>query len=179
MSNYLRPRIPASLVFFTVALADRSSDMLIDEIDKLRHAVSVTKAARPFEIEAWVVLPNHMHAIWRLPKGDSDYSVRWGAIKARFTMSMRKAGLTPPPCLPIVKSGRYAGVNPGLRAHKGEVAIWQRRFWEHHIRDQADFDAHLRYCHMSPVRLGLVKKPEDWWCSSIHRDVREGRFVGA
>lgn len=172
MSNYLRPKVSGATVFFTVALAQRGSSMLVDEITQLREAVRLTKSERPFEINAWVVLPDHLHAVWTLPAGDADFSTRWGAIKARFTMSVRRAGFTPPPRLPVVTSGRYAGVNPGLRRDKGEVAIWQRRFWEHHIRDEADYRAHLRYCWMNPVKHGLVERPEEWRYSSVHRDAR-------
>ncbi len=174
MSNYRRPKIPGASIFFTVALADRNSDLLSREIDVLRAAVRTTRQERPFGIDAWVVLPDHMHCIWTMPPGDAEYSVRWGAIKARFSIAVRRAGFTPPSRLPVVTSGRYAGVNPGLRAHKGEVAIWQRRFWDHHIRDAADFTAHLRYCWMNPVKHGLVERPEDWPYSSVHRD---GRFA--
>ena len=172
MSCYHRPRLPGATIFFTVTLADRRSDLLVREIDILRDAVRATRRDRPFHIDAWVVLPDHLHAIWTLPEGDADYSTQWGAIKARFTMSTRRAGFTPPTRLPVVKAGRYAGVNPGLRAHKGEVALWQRRFWEHHIRDDADYAAHLRYCWTNPVKHGLVDHPENWAHSSVHWDKR-------
>ncbi len=172
MSTYLRLRAPGATIFFSVNLAHRGTSLLTEQIGLLRDAVQQTKAARPFVIEAWVVLPDHLHCVWTLPEGDRDYSARWGAIKARFSMSVRRAGFTPPPRLPAVASGRYAGVNPGLRVAKGEVGIWQRRFWEHHIRDQADFDAHLRYCSLNPVKHGLVERPEDWPYSWVHRDER-------
>nr|WP_246043931.1 transposase [Ruegeria sediminis] len=153
MSVYLRPRVSGATVFFTVNLAVRGGSLLVDEIARLRDAVQVTRAERSFEIDAWVVLPDHLHAVWTLPEGDGDYSTRWGAIKARFTMSLNRAtrrpGFSPahvPQELPIVASGRYAGLKPGLRVEKREAAVWQRRFWEHHIRDQADYDAHIRYC---------------------------------
>ncbi len=159
-------------MFFTVALAQRGSSLLVDEIVRLREAVRVTKAERPFEIDAFVVLPDHVHCVWTLPKGDADFSTRWRLIKSRFSMSVRRAGFTPPPRLPVVASGRFAGVNPGLRHDKGEVGIWQRRFWEHHIRDEADYWAHVRYCWMNPVKHGFVARPEEWRYSSVHRDTR-------
>ncbi len=146
--------------------------MLVEEIDRLRTAVRMTRTERPFGIDAFVVLPDHLHCVWTLPPGDCDYSTRWGAIKARFSMSIRRAGFTPPARLPVVMSGEYAGVNPGLRQDKGEVAIWQRRFWEHHIRDEADYWAHVRYCWMNPVKHGLVVRPEEWPYSSVHWDAR-------
>jgi putative transposase len=140
---------------------------------RTRAAVRMTLAERPFGIEAFVVLPDHLHAVWRMPDGDADFARRWGAIKARFTMSLRgtgeagrRPGFSPAPhqvpaAYPVVQPGRYAGLKPGLRVGKREVAIWQRRFWEHHIRDQADFDAHVRYCWINPVKHGLVERPED------------------
>lgn len=167
---------------------------MVREMDLLRAAVRATKAERPFGIDAWVVLPDHMHAVWRMPAGDMAYGVRWGAIKARFTRAMRekyvvdvagcRPGLSPamsalptytlPTGLPVVWSGRYAGLKPGLRHDKREQAIWQRRFWEHHIRDKADYWAHVRYCWWNPVKHGFVARPEDWPFSSVHRD---GRYV--
>lgn len=174
MSCYRRLRVPGASVFFTVRLAARGSSLLTDEITRLRAAVRATRDERPFDILAWVVLPDHMHCIWKMPAGDADYSTRWGAIKGRFSRDVRRAGFTPPPRLPMVRSGRHAGVNPGLRQGKGEVAIWQRRFWEHHIRGPADFETHMRYCCNDPVQHGLVERAMDWPYSSIHRDVRSG-----
>ncbi|MEL7259359.1 MAG: transposase [Pseudomonadota bacterium] len=172
MSFYRRPRISGATVFFTVALGQRGGWLLVDEVTRLRAAVRQTKTERPFHIDAWVVLPDHVHAVWTLPAGDADFSTRWGAIKARFSMSLRRAGFTPPTRLPTVTRGRYAGVNPGLRHDKGEVAIWQRRFYEHHIRNEADYWAHVRYCWMNPVKHGFVAQPEEWPYSSVHRDTR-------
>ncbi|MFN3208368.1 MAG: REP-associated tyrosine transposase [Roseovarius sp.] len=177
MSNYLRPRVFGATVFFTVNLADRGSRLLVDEIERLRAAVRRTRAERPFHIDAWVVLPDHLHAVWTLPEGDADYSTRWGAIKARFSMDLRRAGFTPPRRRPVVRSGRYAGVNPGIRKEKGEVAIWQRRFWEHHVRDEAEHAALVRYCWMNPVKHGFVEEPEEWAYSSVHRDRADGRYA--
>ena len=92
MPNYVRPKVLGASVFFTVALADRRSDVLVREIGRLREAVREVRAERPFGIDAWVVLPDHMHAVWTLPGGDADFSTRWAAIKARFSMAMRRAG---------------------------------------------------------------------------------------
>ena len=96
MPDYVRPKVAGARVFFTVALAARGSVVLVEEVDRLRDAVRMTRAERPFGIDAWVVLPDHLHCVWTLPAGDADYSVRWGAIKARFSMSCRRAGFTPP-----------------------------------------------------------------------------------
>jgi len=182
MPPYRRSRIRNHPVFFTVSLADRRSTALIDHLDILRDAVRVTKRDRPFEIIAWVVLPDHMHAVWRLPEDDPNYSQRWGRIKARFTRDLRVRLRRPgvgkgafPKEFPEVERGRYAGLKPGLRVEKREQAVWQRRFWEHHCRDEADLKAHIRYCWSNPVKHGLVARPTDWEASSIHRDIRLGR----
>jgi len=172
MSNYIRPRIDGATVFFTVALAHRGSRLLIDEVDRLRNAVRVTMAERPFQIDAWVVLPDHIHAVWTLPEGDSQYSARWGAIKARFVMDLRRAGFSPPIGLPVVQSGRYAGLKPALRKSKRESGLWQRRFWERHVRNAEEFAACVRYCHDNPVKHGFVADPKDWPWSSMHHERR-------
>ena len=152
MSRYLRPRVSGATVFFTVALATRGTDLLVREIEALRQAVRLTRAERPFGIDAWVVLPDHMHCVWTLPEGDADYSTRWSVIKARFSRAM-------PPV-------------PRRRSHapRREHGVWQRRFWEHHIRDERDYEGHVRYCWLNPVKHGLVGDPADWPHSSYHRD---------
>ena len=158
MSEYLRPRVPGACIFFTVALADRGSRLLVEEVDRLRTAMRDTMRERPFRIEAWVVLPDHLHAVWTLPEGDADYSVRWRLIKARFSRGLPKGPLR------------------ASHENRQERGIWQRRFWEHQIRSEADFAARIRYCWINPAKHGLVKKPEDWPYSSMHRDIREGRY---
>lgn len=169
MPQYQRPKSTGGRVFFTLCLAMRGSDLLLRQVDVLRQAVAQTRAERAFGIKAWVVLPDHLHCVWQMPAGDGDYAVRWGAIKARFSMEMRRAGFVPPP--PVGR--KNGGVNPALR-RKGEVGLWQPRFWEHHIRDEADDAAHIRYCWGNPVKHGLVQRPADWPYSSIHRDIRLG-----
>ena len=170
MASYQRLRVRGACYFFSVNLADRESDLLVRHVDTLRGAVAETRRERPFRIETMVVLPDHLHAIWTLPEGDADFSTRWGAIKARFSMAMRRAGFTPPPPVGQVNGG----VNPALR-RKGEIGLWQPRFWEHCIRDERDFDLHRRYCWGNPVKHGYVRTPADWPYSSIHRDIRAGR----
>ncbi len=162
-------------VFFTVALADRSSDVLVRHVNVLRDAVRVTQSERPFVIDAWVVLPDHFHCVLTLPENDADYSTRIGAIKARFTMGVRRAGFSPPTELPVVRSGRHVGLKPDLRVDKREVGIWQRRFWEHHVQGERDYENHVRYCWANPVKHGYVEQAVDWKWSSIHRDVKAGR----
>ncbi|MEO1196897.1 MAG: transposase [Pseudomonadota bacterium] len=183
MSAYLRPKIPGACIFFTVALANRGTTTLVDQIDLLRDAVRQARRERPFEINAWVVLPDHLHAVWTLPEGDADYAVRWGAIKSRFTRRLRdrrRPGFSPadvPDDLPVVQSGRYAGLKPGLRKGKREQAVWQRRFYDRHIRNDEEFSAAVRYCHLNPVKHGFVERAEDWPYSSVHRELAAGRWV--
>ena len=152
MSHYLRPKHPGATVFFTVNLADRSSDLLMREIESLRQAVRLTRSERPFAIAAWVVLPDHMHCIWQLPDHDHDFSTRWSVIKARFTRAVD------------VENRRASHLK------RRERGLWQRRFWEHHIRDRDDFHAHMQYCWTNPVTHGFVDHPRDWPYSSYHRD---------
>ena len=158
MSTYRRPQVCAASIFFTVALADRQSRLLIDEVARLRWAVAATRMDRPFGIEAWVVLPDHMHCVWTLPANDHDFSTRWRLIKARFSHGLPEGQLRT------------------SHAARQERGIWQRRFWEHHLRDQADMDAHLRYCWFNPVKHGLVVRPEEWPYSSVHREIAAGKF---
>jgi len=156
MPTYHRPKITGATIFFTVALANRESDLLVREIEALRTAVARTRAERPFTIDAFVVLPDHLHCIWTLPEGDSDYPTRWRLIKARFSRAVPMGARR---------------MSHELRRERG---IWQRRFWEHHIRDAEDHAIHLQYCWTNPVKHGLVTEPEDWPFSSIHRDKARG-----
>ena len=166
MPNYIRPRRPGAMIFFTVCLADHQQSLLTDHIKILREAVRYTKQRRPFGILAWVVLPDRMHAVWKMPKTDANYSQRWGMIKARFSKHIRMFEGAPP----VPRHGSAGGVNPALR--KGEAGIWQKRFWEHHIRDAQDLSACIHACHIAPVTQGLVGAPELWPFSSMHRDRR-------
>ena len=152
MSSYRRPRVPGATIFFTVCLARRGERRLVAEIDALRDAVRRTRAERPFDIVAWVVLPDHLHAVWTLPEGDSDYSTRWSVIKARFSRSVE--GGSP-------RSSHIA---------RRERGIWQRRFWDSHIRSEEHLQAAIRYCWMNPVKHGLAPDPAAWPYSSFHRD---------
>ncbi|WGI20792.1 transposase [Amylibacter sp. IMCC11727] len=156
MSNYVRPKLKGACVFFTVVTAQRGSDVLVRRIDVLRNAVKQTHDERPFQIDAWVVLPDHIHCVWTLPEDDHDYAIRWSVIKARFSRAMPKV------------QRRQSHVK------RRERGIWQRRFWEHHIRNESDYRAHVEYCWHNPIKHGFVDHPKDWPFSSWHRDV--GRF---
>lgn len=173
MPNYIRPRVTGATVFFTVCLSDRYSSALIDHVGDLRDSVRETRSERPFHIDAWVVLPDHLHCMWTLPTGDADFSTRWGAIKARFTRRVKAAndgGLKTHPTA-VGRVGFHPTVPRSFsKVKKKEAGLWQRRFWEHHIRNSADYKAHLEYCWFNPVKHGLVDDPQDWPFSSWHRD---------
>lgn len=154
MSNYIRPKLTGASVFFTVTLQDRGERLLVEHVDRLREAVAMTKAERPFHIDAWVVLPDHLHCVWTLPAQDRDFSTRWRLIKTRFSQHLPK------------------GARRASHVARQERGVWQRRFWEHHIRDEDDMSAHVSYCWVNPVKHGFVERPEDWPYSSIHRDLR-------
>lgn len=149
--EYRRVRVAGGCYFFTVALADRKSDLLIAHIDLLRTAVKTVKDQHPFTIDAMVVLPEHLHCLWTLPEGDDNYSARWMLIKRHFSMS-----------LPKTENIKMT------RLRKRERGIWQRRFWEHTIRDEQDFYNHIEYIHNNPVKHGYVSNAKDWPYSSIH-----------
>ena len=121
MAQYRRFRVDGGTVFLTVGVAARGSDVSVRHVDVLREAVRVTQAERPFEVAAWVVLPDHFHCVWQLPEGDADFSTRIGAIKARFTMGARRAGFSPPVELPRVRSGQFVGLKPDLRCLFGRT----------------------------------------------------------
>ena len=159
MPDYRRYRVPGGTYFFTVNLLERRLDLLVRHIDDLREAVRITKRERPFHIDAWVVLPDHMHTVWTLPPGDDDFSNRWKAIKIRFVQK-------------LPRTERRSKV----RVAKGERGVWQRRFWEHAIRNDNDYMRHVDYVHWNPMKHGLVQQVEQWPYSSFHRYVKEGIY---
>ena len=159
MPDYRRNRVPGGTYFFTVNLLERKSGLLVKYIDCLREAVRMVRLSQPFHIDAWVVLPDHMHCVWTLPEGDADYSSRWKAIKIAFSKS-------------IPKTERLSAV----RIAKGERGIWQRRYWEHRIRSDKDYAAHVDYCHINPLKHGLVSQVIDWPYSTFHRLVEQGVY---
>ncbi len=156
MPNYLRYRIAGGCYFFTVNLLERQNTLLVDHIDLLRESVQLCKQNRPFHIDAWVVLPEHMHCIWTLPEGDMDFSNRWKIIKTHFSKALPKEER-----------------RSKLRIKRGERGIWQRRFWEHAIRDEQDYANHMDYIHFNPVKHALVTNVIDWPYSSFHRCVKD------
>jgi putative transposase len=161
MTNYRRNFIPGGSYFFTVNLAERRLRLLTEHIGSLRAAFRDTRAAHPFAIEAIVVLPDHLHAIWILPEDDFDFATRWRLIKSAFSRALT--------------GGERISAS---RTSKGERGIWQRRYWEHTLRDERDFARHVDYIHFNPVKHGLVARVKDWPYSSFHRMVRLGVYSG-
>src|SRR4051812_17598788 len=159
MPNYCRAFVPGGCWFFTANLLDRRSDLLTQKIAALREATRRTRERHPFRIDAFVVLPDHIHTIWSLPFGDADFSRRWRLIKIEFSKS-------------IPRTERLSKT----RRVRGERGIWQRRFWEHLIRDDEDYRRHVEYCYINPVKHGFVRRVCDWPFSSFHRDVAGGLF---
>jgi putative transposase len=155
MPEYRRNRVPGGCYFFTVNLAARGSDLLTIRIEALRGAVQLVRAQRSFHIDAWVVMPDHLHCIWTLPPGDSDYSCRWQSIKARFSRAIPKEA----------PAGR-----------KGDRGVWQQRYWEHTIRDDQDYAAHMNYTHFNPVKHGFTNHPGEWPFSSFKHCVASGFY---
>ena len=160
MPNYRRAWIPGGTYFFTVnLLRRRGNDLLVRHIDDLRRSVVEVRRRHPFVVHGWVVLPDHLHCVIELPPGDSDFALRWRLIKQGFSKA-----------LPRIEPRSEA------RMRRGERGIWQRRFWEHAIRDDADFAAHMDYLHANPVKHGLVASVRDWPYSTFYRLAGQGVY---
>jgi putative transposase len=157
MSRYRRAQIEGGIFFFTVTLADRSSDLLVRHIDRLRNAYVSAQRRLPFQTIAICVLPDHLHAVWSLPSGDTDFPRRWSLIKGGFSRGFPDG------------PGRTKS-----KISRREKGIWQRRYWEHAIRDDGDLARHIDYIHFNPVKHGYVTKAGDWPHSSFHRFVAQG-----
>lgn len=164
MPNYRRCYVPGGTYFFTVVTHSRRN-FLTDELPRkwLRDAIDKERGKRPFHVVAWVLLPDHMHAVWTLPAGDASYSLRWQKIKEEFT---RK----------FIASGGEDGVRNRSRRRRQERSVWQRRFWEHTIEDEDDLERCVDYTHWNPVKHGLVTRVRDWPWSTFHRFVTAGQY---
>jgi putative transposase len=156
MPRYIRAKIKGSIFFFTVVLAERPSNLLLVEIERLRQIYRAVQQRRPFETIAICVLPDHVHALWALPENDEDFSTRWSLIKSGFSR------------------GLDAKPRSASKVGKREKGIWQRRYWEHAIRDDLDLERHVDYIHFNPVKHGHVTRVADWPHSSFHRCVERG-----
>ena len=159
MTSYRRNFVPGGSFFFTVNLADRKLALLTAHIELLREAFRKTRQRHPFTVDAIVILPDHIHAIWTMPEGDADFATRWRLIKSTFSRNLSVDE-------PISES----------RAAKRERGIWQRRYWEHTIRDEDDFARHVDYIHINPLKHGLVDRVREWEASSFQRYVKLGVY---
>ena len=159
MPQYIRAFVPGGTFFFTVTLLERRRKLLTENIDHLREVFQAARRHRPFAMEAIVILPDHLHCIWTLPPGYADFSTRWQDIKARFAAQ-------------IPRGERLSA----QRWQKGERGLWPRRFWEHVIRDEGDYERHADYLHYHPVKHGQVTRVADWPYSSFHRCVERGIY---
>lgn len=157
MPRYIRSSVPGATYFFTVTIADRSSDALVRHVNLLREAYVKVRRRHPFETIAICVLPEHLHCIWQLPEGDADFAIRWQQIKHGFSLGVPER----------------SAMRLSLRA-KRERGLWQRRYWEHLIRDEDDLRRHVEYIHFNPVKHGQVQAVAEWPFSSFHRWVARG-----
>jgi putative transposase len=161
--HYRRAKTPGATYFFTLVTYQRQTLFRDPQtIDLLRTVFRTVKAKHPFTLDAIVILPDHLHCIWTLPKADADFSTRWRLIKSEFSRQCPE---------------KYKRQRSKSRQDKGEQAIWQRRFWEHQIQNESDFIRHVDYIHYNPVSHGLVAAPKDWAYSSFHRFVQEGIYT--
>ncbi|MFV3307672.1 REP-associated tyrosine transposase [Pseudomonas sp. NY15181] len=159
MPNYRRAWVPGGTYFFTVTLLDRHSDILVREIELLRRTIATCKRRHPFRIDAWVVLPDHMHCLWTLPTGDADFSTRWKVIKSGFSRHLAEGE-----------------PDSTAKRRRGQRSLWQSRYWEHLIRSEPDFRRHFDYIHINPVKHRLVEAVKDWPYSTFHRAVIKGVY---
>lgn len=165
MSRYRRSLLAGGTYFFTVVTYRRQT-ILCDDMMRsaLRSAIESVRSTRPFTIDAWVLLPDHLHCIWTLPEGDADFSTRWMMIKRKVSL------------ICATEYRRSDLLTASKQKHR-ESTIWQRRFWEHQIRDDDDFARHMDYLHFNPVKHGLASNVMDWPYSSFHRLIEQGRYT--
>jgi putative transposase len=160
MPDYRRAWHPGGTYFFTVNLLQRQdNDLLTRHIETLRSVVKSVRQRHSFRIHGWVVLPEHLHCVIELPPNDADYATRWRLIKMEFSKALPRAE-------------RISAV----RTRRGERGIWQRRYWEHLIRDERDYRAHMDYVHINPLKHGLVARVAEWPYSTFHRLVDQGIY---
>ena len=155
MSEYRRVYQHGGSYFFTVVTYNRTPILTTSEnLSRLHQSFKHVMNQHSFTIEAMVILPDHLHCIWQLPPGDSDFSTRWRLIKRYFSIMKDK---------PVTE--------------RGEKNIWQRRFWEHFLRDEEDWRRHMDYIHYNPVKHGYVQNPADWPHSSFQKSLQEGLYL--
>ena len=162
MSDYRRSRITGGTYFFTVVTEERRPVLTMETVrTALREAIQQARTTLPFQIDAWVLLPDHLHCIWTLPEGDTNFSARWAIIKRHVSGG----------CATMIRAALIDSARK-----RNERAFWQRRFWEHQIRDNDDLTKHMDYIHWNPVKHGLVKTVKDWPYSSFHKYVARGAY---
>ncbi|MFZ4437855.1 MAG: REP-associated tyrosine transposase [Syntrophales bacterium] len=178
MPNYKRNFLSGGTFFFTVVTHGRRPWLCTEKARiSLRMAIQEVRAKRPFAVDAWVLMPDHMHCLWELPQDDHDFSIRWRLIKASVS---RKCAETFEET--DIDVGNVGCVSDSVthrnasRLKRRESDLWQRRFWEHTIRDERDYAAHCDYIHYNPVKHGLCKSPGDWPYSTFHRFVTQGGY---
>jgi len=157
MPNYRRARVPGGTYSFTVNLLERRRTLLVDHIEALRESFRVAHATRPLTLLAWVILPDHLHCVWRLSEGDDDNATRWRHIKSHFSRN--------------IPTGERLSA---CRQAKAERGIWQRRYWERVVRDEDHLHRCIDYVHINPQKHGYVEAIADWPHSSFHRYVKAG-----
>lgn len=163
MPKYHRSQIAGGTYFFTVVTRQRRPVLTEAHArSALRTAIQQARTTLPFVIEAWVLMPDHLHCLWTLPHGDTNYPARWAIIKRHVSRAM---------------ASNETALTEGSRQKRGEYGFWQRRFWEHLIRDEEDFRRHLDYIHWNPVKHGCARTVAEWPYSSFHRYVRDGVYA--
>lgn len=163
MPEYRRSDVAGGTYFFTLVTHQRKPLLLHPPVcAALREAIEYVRASRPFTVKAWVLLPDHLHCIWTLPAGEADFSKRWGVIKQRVSSRCRAQ---------IVAEGLSTS-----KQRRHEAGLWQRRYWEHSIRNEDDYRRHMDYIHWNPVKHGLVTQAGEWPYSTFHRHVRGGLY---
>jgi putative transposase len=164
MPEYKRIKIAGGTYFFTVISNNRKPLLTLDIVRKgLRDSINKTRKNLPFKIDAWVLLPDHLHTIWTLPSGDADFAARWAMIKQYTSKSCRQLF-------------EYKETICDSRLLRKEMSLWQRRFWEHLIRDADDYEKHFDYIHWNPVKHGHVSRVIDWPYSTFHRFMAQGIY---
>jgi len=164
MSRYRRSQTPGARYFFTVVTYRRQAFFCDAPIrEALRNTIVTTRAKWLFVIEAWLLLPDHLHTIWTLPLGDADFATRWGVIKRQVSVA----------CANDYRRADW--INPSKQKHR-ESTLWQRGYWEHQIRDEHDLERHMDYIHFNPVKHGHCKQVGEWPYSAFHRYVEQGGY---
>ena len=161
MPNYIRNYQAGASYFFTINISDRQSQLLTTYIDELRLAYQKTQQKMPFTTDAIIILPDHIHTIWTLPENDNDYPTRIRLLKSYFSRQL---------------PAHVKRTNNQSRQGKSETGVWQRRYWEHTLQNEIDYNRHMDYIHYNAVKHGYAENPADWKHSTFMREVDNGRY---